>query len=302
MKVAVKDIRPNPFHPNLPLNQSKIKQLEANIKSTGFWDNILLRSFNGGYECAYGHHRLQAVKNVGIKEIDVPVKDLDDATMLQVMAQENMEEMEGSPIWAMEVVKVTFNFLKEQRNLLHSDGEQDFSLAIAKFLSWSPHRVQDAYANLRATGEIKKLSEKDTKEIIPIKKEIFEKLPSQAHATEFRKAVKRTGASPKAQRIAAPKFAKESAKPEEAERIISETQQLLGEKKKEPLKPKSLPDINDFARQLIGDIDSVNTRLTKLNEHMVDLSSIYKRHLLRALTNFNKLIQEVLDEKKDEKN
>ena len=115
MKIAIKDLKPDPFRPNIPLNQAKVKQLEANIKSTDFWNNIVARpSKSGGYELAYGHHRLQALKNLNIKEIDIPVKDLDDATISKIMVQENMEEWEQSPVWTMAVVKTAYDFLVEK--------------------------------------------------------------------------------------------------------------------------------------------------------------------------------------------
>jgi len=229
MKIAVKDIKPNPFRPNLPFNQAKIKQLEANIKSTGFWDNILLRAVDEGYECAYGHHRLQAVKNVGIKEIDVPVKNLDDATMLKVMAQENMEDWDQSPIWPMEVVKTTYGFLQsgDGNKVITSDD-------LSEFLAWPSHRIMDAIANLRSTGDIPDHPESGQRSQPSIKKEIFEKLPTQKHAAEFRRAVQKTGASPRVQKEAVKKFAEKPAKQHEAISIIEQTQEKLGEKKPTP--------------------------------------------------------------------
>ena len=40
---------------------------------------------------------------------------------------------------------------------------------IAEFLAWPRTRVIEAYANLRSAGEIEKISEKDSKSIVPIK-------------------------------------------------------------------------------------------------------------------------------------
>jgi len=74
-----------------------------------------------------------------------------DAMMLKILAQENMEEMAGSPIWAMEVVKAAWKFLKEDEDagiLIPTDED------IEKFLSWPINRVKEAMANLRSTGEI----------------------------------------------------------------------------------------------------------------------------------------------------
>jgi len=101
MKIAVKDLLPNPFRhlERYPINKSKVQQLKASIKQTSFWDNIVVRKSPngaGGYELAYGHHRHLALKELDYREIDVPVRDLDDNTMAKMMAAENMEEWGSS--------------------------------------------------------------------------------------------------------------------------------------------------------------------------------------------------------------
>ena len=70
------------------------------------------------YQIAYGHHRVEAAKRLGRKEMPVRgVLDIDDATVLKGLGQENMEEMAGSPIWAMEIVKTTIQALREERHV-----------------------------------------------------------------------------------------------------------------------------------------------------------------------------------------
>ena len=120
MRVAVKDLKPNPFKPDLPLNEIKIKQLEASIKKTGPWKNVIqARETKDGYEIAFGHHRLQALKNLGIDEIEITIIDPDDDdTMLQMMAGENADEWGlRAPTWIMEVVRAAFKRLKNKGNL-----------------------------------------------------------------------------------------------------------------------------------------------------------------------------------------
>ena len=94
-----------------------------------------------------------------------------DAMMLKILAQENMEEMAGSPIWAMEVVKAAYFFLKEKQGVKFITGDELAQKQIVEFLAWPNHRVQDALANLRSTGEIPQ-AEEGAKEPQPsIKKE-----------------------------------------------------------------------------------------------------------------------------------
>jgi protein gp37 len=77
--------------------------LRKSIQSTkaGFWDNLLAREApDGKAEIAYGHHRLAALKAEYPLEhqADLIIKPLDNADMLKIMANENMEE------WGSDVV------------------------------------------------------------------------------------------------------------------------------------------------------------------------------------------------------
>ena len=99
---ALKDILPNPFRriERYEIKREKVDALVESIKATGFWDNLVGRRVNGDVEIAYGHHRLVALKEVlgAREEIAVNIRPLDDNTMYQIMARENMEEW-GSSAW-----------------------------------------------------------------------------------------------------------------------------------------------------------------------------------------------------------
>ena len=74
--VAVSDVGPNPFRhlDRYPINREKVEALKLSFKDTGVWPNLLGRKARGdaakkyAYELAYGHHRLQAMKECGVKE------------------------------------------------------------------------------------------------------------------------------------------------------------------------------------------------------------------------------------------
>jgi len=118
MKVKIKDLRPNPFRDfkNYPRDEEKIGSLMKSVKKTGFWDNILARRKDGKYEIAYGHHRYVVLKRVfkPEDEVDIPVKELDDWTMIMIMIDENMEEYGANPRVLNEGIKAAFLYLKER--------------------------------------------------------------------------------------------------------------------------------------------------------------------------------------------
>lgn len=113
MHVAVSLIDTNPYRhiDKYPINREKVDALKTSINQTGFWDNILLRPSGDRYQLAYGHHRLTAIKELGLDTVDVPVRDLDDATMLRIMANENMDEWRASPAIINETVFAAKEFI-----------------------------------------------------------------------------------------------------------------------------------------------------------------------------------------------
>ena len=115
MKVAIKDIKSNPFRDlnRYHIDPEKVAVLVESIGSTGFWNNIMGRvNGDGRPEIAYGHHRLAALKKFykkskGNHKIDLIIKDLTNEDMIQIMARENMEEWAHNVIVEQETVRAT---------------------------------------------------------------------------------------------------------------------------------------------------------------------------------------------------
>jgi len=116
MRLKFKEVLPNP-HRDLkgnPLLKEKIAELVASIKTTGFWDNCLVRkNKDGKYELAYGHHRVSAAIKAGEESADFIVKDLSDALMIQILDNENREVYASSPASMIESVRAVVNALAE---------------------------------------------------------------------------------------------------------------------------------------------------------------------------------------------
>ena len=116
MKIAVKDLRSNPYRDmdNYPIDREKVEALKQSIEETSFWDNLLCRKTNGKYQIGYGHHRLIAIRELKIKFVDIPVRKIDDATMIKIMANENFQEWSTSPAIINETVGVAKKFLESE--------------------------------------------------------------------------------------------------------------------------------------------------------------------------------------------
>ncbi len=113
MKIAVKDIESNPYRhmDKYPIDVTKVEALKNSITEKTFWDNILARKHGDKYQLAYGHHRWIALKELGIKEIDIPIRRIDDATMIQIMAEENLN-WSTSPAVMTQTILVAKEFLE----------------------------------------------------------------------------------------------------------------------------------------------------------------------------------------------
>lgn len=171
MRIKIKDILPNPYRDFkfCPIDKDKVDALINSMKQTGFWDNVVVRPHpteSGKYQQAYGHNRLIAASAVfgDNYEVDLPVRELSNEVMLQMMANENMEYWAATPAVIDETVRQTKRFLEDNLEVAARYGDikrikDDCTIGrslIAKFLGWNEGKV--AYSlerlNLVDSGEI----------------------------------------------------------------------------------------------------------------------------------------------------
>jgi ParB-like nuclease domain len=92
MKLKLADIKPSPFR-DTTVNAYKadaLERLKQSITETDLWENVLVRKNEDGEYCLiYGHHRVQAAKELGITEADFQVSDADYTTALKMFVYEN---------------------------------------------------------------------------------------------------------------------------------------------------------------------------------------------------------------------
>lgn len=96
-EVLLSRIEENPFR-NLgayPTDEKKVDTLAKSMAINGFWEGIIVRPHptkKTYVQSAYGHHRIEAAKKIGLKKIPVIVRSLTDSEMLLFMAHENSED------------------------------------------------------------------------------------------------------------------------------------------------------------------------------------------------------------------
>lgn len=252
MKVKVKDLKPNPFRhlDSYPIDMDKVAQLSKSIKKTGFWDNILARKKDGEIQIAYGHHRLEALKKSGETEVDIPVKVLDDDTMIRIMADENDDVYAMTPAVLNETVKTV-------RDYLHLAGNTaDTRNKIVAFLQdWKPTRVQVALAAITDIEEG------------TVDQKAYETLPTVEQASEFRRSIGKNMPKEK-QRELAKKLV------DVGKRAIRS--EVLRERfQKHPEKPSLMEFLYKDLRPMMGKLYLRLQEVDKNKKHIVHSASTY---------------------------
>ena len=294
MKIQVSNLRANPFRriTKYPIDREKIKELKASIKETTFWDNIICRKADSIYEIAYGHHRLVAIKELGIEEVNIPVRDIDDATMIKIMANENRDSWKCSPSVINETVWVVRDYLdkelkkyetwddirsgKNARTILGIENGQAFAKlkgtgvgrdTIHKFLG-------EAYQDWEIKSALNTLDLDKSK---VIDRRVVETLPL-SKGDRFKKAVIESNIPRNKQAELAEELRVNEVPTKEIEEAVRDYGKKLKIKPKD-IEPKSLPMLDDYVKETIGvyvdaevrskrirgKLDNIQNNLTKEN-------------------------------------
>jgi ParB-like chromosome segregation protein Spo0J len=117
MKIAISNIDHNP-HRDMkrnPLDKAQVKTIVESINRNNWGENVIVRKHptqKGRYQLAYGHHRLAALKNLGVEQAEFIVKEVDDWAMYTWMVDENESQREVSPALIFENIEAGINFLE----------------------------------------------------------------------------------------------------------------------------------------------------------------------------------------------
>jgi flagellar biosynthesis GTPase FlhF len=104
--VPLDKVKDSPFRNKKrnPIDKDKVKHIAESVTATDFWKGIQGREADKFIEVAFGHHRIDAARLLGMKEIPIETLVLSDAEMLKRMTRENLR---GDLPAALEVVEAT---------------------------------------------------------------------------------------------------------------------------------------------------------------------------------------------------
>ena len=311
MKVKIKDLYPNPYRDmdNYPINRDKVETLKASIKQTGFWDNIVARDMDGKIQIAYGHHRLTALREAlpWDTEVDIPVKELPDSVMIQIMANENMEEYRTGPAIIDETVRVAKKYLEEHPEevelSLHGRTDQPVGVrTIASFLGWPESRVSYSLErlNLEKSGMVNR--------------QAINKLPTERSARDFVKAAQKWELPVEEHESVVDEIMRtENYGFDQVEKVVSEAKykNKPKERKEEYEREVKIIQFNNYCVSVFGKSVDLHRQLDILIEHkeqfnylsMSDVKDARTRlEMLSSLKNLAGRINKLIDLIKNENN
>lgn len=117
MLIQLDKIEHNP-HRNMkrnPINKKQVSTLVASMKRNNVWKNVVVRKHPNAadhYQLAYGHHRLAAMKQIGLVEAEFSVEKIDDWGMYTAMVDENESQQKVTPELIYENIESGINYLE----------------------------------------------------------------------------------------------------------------------------------------------------------------------------------------------
>jgi len=91
-------IIPSLLQPRRRFDEAALATLRESIRKHGILEPIIVRPRDGRFEIVAGERRFQAALQVGLEQVPVTVRDLDDRTTMEVALSENLEREDLSPI------------------------------------------------------------------------------------------------------------------------------------------------------------------------------------------------------------
>jgi ParB family chromosome partitioning protein len=145
--VPVGVIDANPFRllGEYPYVERKLEALQRSFKDVGIWEGVIARPKGNRHQLAFGHHRIEAARRNGIKEVPLVVRELTDEQMLQFMGRENLEDYNADFLCMLETWEAGEKFSGSV------EPQRTQPLVIARLLGWT--RVADGeHLNITASA------------------------------------------------------------------------------------------------------------------------------------------------------
>ena len=148
-KIAVSEIRPNPYQPRKEFDEEGLAELAESIRQNGVFQPIIVRKSKiKGYELVAGERRLRASKLAEKETIPAIVRDYSEETMIQIAVVENLQRENLKPLDEAMAYRTLMDSLKlKQEEVASRVGKSRSYVANFLRLLTLPAAVQELVQN-----------------------------------------------------------------------------------------------------------------------------------------------------------
>lgn len=93
-RIDLAAVTDNPWQPRASLDPVKVQELAENIRAVGLLQAPLVRPHEGGYQIAFGHRRVAALRLLGLEAYELEVRTLSDQEMAVLALTENSQRID----------------------------------------------------------------------------------------------------------------------------------------------------------------------------------------------------------------
>jgi ParB family chromosome partitioning protein len=191
--VPIDQIDPNPNQPRQVMGD--LSELMASIAEKGILEPLVVRQRGERFQIVAGERRYQAAIQVGLRELPVVIRDVDDAEMLELALIENLQRKDLTPFEESEALQS----LAERCGYTHEDlarrlGKSRSSVTESLALNAMPDEVRNLcrLADISSKSLLLQVVRQEAPEKMVA---LVEKIASQGGAT--RQQVREATAKPK---------------------------------------------------------------------------------------------------------
>ena len=140
--VPIDQVDPNPDQPRQLMGD--LSELMASIAEKGIIEPVIVRQRRGRFQIVAGERRYQAAARVGLRELPVVIREVDDAELIEIALIENLQRRDLSPFEEAEALHT----LARNHGLKHEDlarrlGKSRTSVTESLSLNAMPDEVRE---------------------------------------------------------------------------------------------------------------------------------------------------------------
>ena len=168
--VPIDQVNPNPNQPRQVMGD--LSELMASIAEKGIIEPLIVRQRRGRFQIVAGERRYQAAAQVGLREVPVMIRDVDDGELIEIALIENIQRKDLSPFEEAEALhSLATDHGYKHEELARRLGKSRSSVTESLSLNAMPDQVRELCRLADITSKsllLQVVRQGDTKEMIAL--------------------------------------------------------------------------------------------------------------------------------------